>query len=184
MNNKTVILCSLVAALVMSAPAFAQEQKQDKSPAFELSSLGLKPKDTNRDHIFDLLSAKVTIKTLCTGQYMLRAALESTDGQTIISTSPAFEYASPIQDPSLSFTAKPENQPHSIKVNFSGEQIRRAGINGPYVLKLQNIGRLECADTIDPHQDVRITGNEFKAQNFGENCGMGEDARPCKDVYK
>jgi hypothetical protein len=183
MNNKKLIICSLATTILLCAPVLAQEQSGETLSSFEVSSLHLTQQDNDSDGLFDALRADITLTAHCTGSYMLDARLESPEG-TIISTRPFYEYASPVQDQSLSFTAGAKNQTHTIKVKFSGEEIRRAGINGHYVVKLQNMGKLNCPDGLDSYQAVTITGDEFKARNFGENCGMGEDARPCKDVYK
>lgn len=180
---KPYILSAFLLLITLSNAAAATERPAEQSPSFEVYSAKFVAQDTNNDKIYDGLTAYLTIKTSCVGSYILNATLEDRAGK-LLSASPFFEYTSPIQDPSLNFIAAIGDAPRKIKVTFSGEDIRRAGTSGVYIVKFMNMGQIICDFGISPYKELALPTPPFNHFEFGEQCGSGQSARPCKDVYK
>jgi|TARA_R110002126_G_scaffold13118_3_gene56788 hypothetical protein len=174
-------LLSAFILLTLPCAALAFDKNDKDLPPTQVYGVKFVAQDHDQDNIYDGLTAYLTIKTFCTGQYAFHATLESVHGQPI-SSSPRFEYTSPVQDPSLSFHAAINEPPRNIQVTFSGEDIRRARVNGIYILKLMNMGQVDCSYEVNPYKGLHIASPSFNPHAFGENCGT--PPRPCKDVYK
>lgn len=180
LKSQTSILGALL-LLTLSSTAFAFEKNDKDAPPLEIYGAKFTVQDRDGDNIYDGLRANVTIKTSCIGQYAFNASLESVNGAPI-SSSPMFEYSSPVQDPSLSFHAELDDEPRSIQVTFSGEDIRRANISNVYILKIMNMGQVICNYGVNPYKTMHVRTPSYNPTAFGENCGS--PPRPCANVYK
>ena len=174
------LFCTLI-CLTFPFAASAMEGNNQEKPPLDVYWTKFIAQDRDNDNIYDGLTAQLNIKTACVGHYALSATLESAAGK-LLSSSPIFEYTSPIQDPSLSFTAAISDTPRNIQVTFSGEDIRRAGASGVYSVKLMNMGQIICDYGTSPYKEIIIPSPPFNHLEFGENCGT--PPRPCRDVYK
>ncbi|MED5423101.1 MAG: hypothetical protein VX740_06645 [Pseudomonadota bacterium] len=172
-----------------AAPVLAQDTVQ-KMPAFNILSTTISTDhymlngQTHKDK-FTAITAQMDIESKCIGPYNIHVELLSVEDKHITSQ-PYFEYASSVNDPSLMLMTDAENEQHSIKFRFSGEAIRRKGIDGPYKIKVYNwpFPELKCADSIQPDPTYWFNTPPYNAEDFGEYCGSGESARPCEDVYE
>lgn len=168
-----------LAVLGVSAPVLGAEQTAPLtiiSAEFETRDLG---------EAFAALAVEAEIQTHCAGPYSINVELQSPQGQKI-STRPMYEYASAINNPSLLFTAQERESTHKIRFQFSGEDIRRAGHDGAYRVKITNwsFPELQCPETVDRAGVLWLTTPVYKAADFAENCGSDIPPRPCAQVYE
>tara|TARA_B100000073_G_C23730955_1_gene570766 strand:- start:1202 stop:1738 length:537 start_codon:yes stop_codon:yes gene_type:complete len=172
-----------------AAPVLAQDTAENML-AFNILSTTISTDktmwngQTHKDK-FTAITVRLDLESKCIGPYNIHVGLLSAEDKHITSQ-PYFEYASPVNAPSLMFVTDAENEQHSIKFRFSGEAIRRKGIDGPYKIKVYNwpFPELKCADTIQPAPTYWLNTPPYNAADFGEYCGSGENARPCEDVYE
>lgn len=169
-----------MAVLGVSAPALGAEQ----TAPLTIISADFKTLDQFGE-AYTALAVEAEIQTHCAGPYSINVELQSPQGQKI-STRPFYEYASAVNNPSLLFTAQERESTHKIRFQFSGEDIRRAGHDGAYRVKITNwsFPELLCPETVDRAGVLWLTTPVYRAADFAENCGSGETTRPCAQVYE
>ncbi len=172
------ILASIIVIALLAWPRMIYAGEQLTQPQFKIMNVDITHDDTG-------IAVKANIQTQCIGPYSLKVELFSAD-DVFITSQPYYEYASAINHPSLNFVTAQLDQQHNIDFRFSGEAIRRGGIDGPYKIKLYNwpFPELSCAEHIQPMQALWFNTPPYHANDFNEACSSGETARPCKDIYE
>lgn len=91
--------------------------------------------DANGDGIYEALQVTVEVHTSASGEYSISGSLGR--GNTSVATTPSFEHQGVTH---ASFTSGAGVSRHKVNIAFSGEQIFRSGLDGPYDLFLSGVG--------------------------------------------
>lgn len=89
--------------------------------------------DGNLDGIAEALTADVEVQLNANGEYVILGTLEK--GGKLVANQPSWESALPVEA-----TLDRISGTYTVTLQFSGEQIDRSGVDGPYDLVLQGIG--------------------------------------------
>lgn len=113
--------------------------------------------DADRNGRFDALVAVVDVNVLQAGSYVISAELLAPDGR-VVASRPNFQSMLPTS----AQISGPAGR-RSVSLRFSGEQIRRSGIDGPYQLFVYADG-----PNAEPSGDAVFTTPTYRALDFGE----------------
>ncbi len=117
------------------APILQGVANQPKSETQDITFTGdvtFAPVDDDLDGIAEALSADVEVKLATAGQYTVLGTLRK--GGQLIANRPSWESMLPVRA-----TLDEISGVYTVTLKFSGEQIDRSGLDGPYGLVLQGI---------------------------------------------
>lgn len=116
-----------------------------------------RPVDADRDGRYEHLAVDVDVDVIVPGSYGLLAQLESAGG-LLIANRPADDS---MLESGAEINAATAGR-YTATVRFSGEQIRRAGIDGPWRVLIDANGETSAAGS------TALTSPAFRAADFGE----------------